>query len=121
MNTFQKEILTAGDMSQATVVSIGLDMDQIFVGSVQAHWTGTPVGDFTIEISNDIVAVSQGADPAANVVNWTTYTGSSQAAGGAAGSFMWNISNIGVRWLRLKYTKSGSTGSVTAVACMKGA
>jgi hypothetical protein len=119
MRQEQVEILTLGDMSLASVASRGIDLQQVFVGSIQAYWTGTPVGDFTIEISNDKVAVGL-TDPSEHVVNWTTYTGSTEAAGGGPGNFMWNIANIGVRWVRLKYTKASSTGSVTAMWCGKG-
>lgn len=115
----QVQIVTNGDMSQATVVSSGIDLRHIEVGSVQAEWTGAPVGDFTIEISNDIVAVGL-TNPSQFVTNWTTYTGSTQAAGGGSGNWVWDIANIGYRWIRLKYTKTSGTGTVNAVWCGKG-
>lgn len=115
----QVQILTDGDMSQATVVSSGIDLQHIFVGSIQATWTGAPVGNFTVEISNDKVAVGL-TDPSQFVTHWTTYTGSSQAAGGGSGDWVWDIANIGYRRVRLKYTKTSGTGTANAVWCGKG-
>lgn len=118
MREKQVRILTDASMA-ATVNSIGIDLQQVALGSIQVVWTGTPVGNFTIEISNDICVVGL-TDPAENVVNWTTYTGSTQAAGGGSGSFMWNLCEVGYRWVRLKYTKSSSTGTASAIWCGKG-
>lgn len=116
----QKKIADAVSMG-STVSSIGIDLNQLALGSIQAVWTGTPAGNFTIQVSNDIVQTNPtGTDPAANVVNWTTYSGSTQAAGGAAGDFMWVLSDIGYRWVRLTYTRSSSTGTLNATFCGKG-
>ena len=114
-------ILSAGDMSQATVVSNGVDMNQMFGGSVQAVFTGSPVGTFTIEISNDVqvVPAGGGANLASGVTTWTTYTGSSQAIS-AAGDYCWILADSNYRFLRLKYTKTSGTGSVTATFSGKG-
>lgn len=122
------QIITAGDMSQATVTSTGIDINQMMGYSIQAVWTGSPVGNFTIEVSNDIVAVASststenpvGPNPAANVVNWTTYTGSTVAAGGSTGNWTWVAPIAPYRWVRLKYTKSSSTGTVNATFFAKG-
>lgn len=87
-------ILTAGDMSTATVVSNGIDMNQMFGGSIQAVFTGAPVGTLTLEISNDIVTQipGGGANLASGVTTWTTYTGSSQAIS-AAGDFTYILAD----------------------------
>lgn len=119
MRFAQKPILTSGDMSQASVTSIGLDLNQCALGAIQAVWTGAPVGTLILQISCDEVAASITSDPAANVVNWTTYTGSSTAVNGA-GDFTWNLLDIGYRWLRMKYTKTSGTGSISATFTAKG-
>lgn len=110
----RKQILINGDMSQATLATTGIEFIQQCSWSIQAVWTGAPVGSFIIQISNDVCAVEPGDNPSANVVNWTTYTNSTVAVSGA-GDFLWNSPpNAGYRWVRLFYTKSSGTGSVTA-------
>lgn len=115
-----KQIISAGDMSQATVVSNGIDMNQIALASIQAVYTGAPVGTLTLEISNDIVAIDPTvANQGAAVTNWSTYTGSSLAIS-AAGNFTYNLSDIGYRWIRVKYTKTSGTGTINATLSAKG-
>lgn len=105
--------LVACDMSLASCTSIGLDINQLTSYAVQAVFTGAPVGTLTLEISSDDVLVVPGTNPAANVTHWTTYTGSSQAVA-AAGSFMWNVFPAGYRWMRMVYTKTSGTGSLSS-------
>lgn len=120
MRQDQTQIVTSGDMS-GSVSSNGIDLQQVYVGSIQAVWTGTPTGNLTVEISNDKVAVGVAGNPSSNVVNWTTLSGSTVAAGGAAGNTAWLLADIGYRWVRLKYTFGSSTGVLQAMWCGKGA
>jgi hypothetical protein len=115
------QIISSGDMSQATVTSNGIDMNQIFGGSISAVFTGSPVGTLTLEISNDIVAVSPagGSNLASAVVNWSTYTGSSYSIS-AAGDYTYILPDTPYRWLRLKYTKTSGTGTINAYFSGKG-
>lgn len=112
--------------SSAVSVSMGsssasdpIFLDQECLVSVQAVWSGgAPVGNFTIETSCD--AGNQNISPATGLSHWNTYTGSTQAAGGAAGSFTWRIAYIPDRWIRLVYTRSSDTGTLTARFQLKG-
>ncbi len=113
----EKVILSAGDMSSATLASIGVPMSQMKNFCIQAVFTGSPSGTFKIQVSNDI-AIPGDANPGANVVNWTDYTGSSQTIS-AAGNIAWGASNCAFQWVRLFYTKSSGTGSVTATINLK--
>lgn len=114
------KIITAGDMS-GDVASIGLDLQNMAIGSIQAVFTGSPNGTFKLQWSNDIVPIpaSGAANLASSVVNWTDYTGSSQAIS-AAGNFGWVLGDTGYRWIRLVYTRSSGTGTLNATACNKG-
>lgn len=120
-------ILTGCDMSTTSCTSIGLDMNQYFGGSIEAVFTGSPSGTFVVEVSSDNVqpcVVGQANCPSApnpggNVVNWVTYTGSSESIS-AAGNFLWNLTHAGYRWVRLVYTKSSGTGSLSATFTGKG-
>lgn len=119
MKFTEKQIVTSGDMSAATVNSIGINLQQLSTWCIQAVFTGSPSGTFKIQVSCDMVVVGTGADPASNVVNWTDYTGSSQVIS-AAGNFLWDTSDAGYQWVRLVYTKTSGTGSLNAVFNGKG-
>lgn len=104
------QIVSAGNMG-SDVLSTGIYMEQYSDASIQAVWTGTPAGNLTIQVSND-----EGVPyDASTVVNWTTYPNSTQAAGGAAGSYFWNIPDLAARWIRLHYDASSSTGTLNAM------
>lgn len=117
------------DAAIMTAVSLGADatsnpirMEQEMWLSIQAVWTGSPAGNFTVETSNDdgVINPLTGLAVASSIANWTTYTGSSQAAGGAAGDFVWRLIGVPDKWVRLKYTRTSGTGSVTARFMAKG-
>lgn len=113
------------DMSTSSK-TIGLDLNQEFGYSIQAVWTGAPVGTFTVEVSNDIVPVAPatsnpvGPNPAANVVNWSTYTNSEVTTDGANGNWTWISQLIPYRWARLSYASTSGTGSLNVVMYAKG-
>lgn len=108
--------MTDGNMA-SSLSSIGIDLNQTVMYSIQAVFSGSPVGTLKLQISNDIVPVAPvagnpvGSNPAANVVNWTDYTGSSTAVS-AAGNFVWNVFDVGYRWVRVVYTRSSGTGTL---------
>lgn len=114
-------ILSAGDMSTASLNSVGIDLNQTVLYSIQAVFTGAPVGTLKLQISNDFVATptAGGANLASAVTHWTDYTGSSYSVS-AAGDFAWNVFDVGYRWVRMVYTKTSGTGSLTATFCGKG-
>lgn len=80
--------------------------------SIQAVWTGTPTGVFALQASFD------------GQQTWTTipgaaaeFTANSQAqpAGGAS-SAVWNWSNVPGNLVRLLYTATSGTGTLTVRA-----
>ncbi len=103
-------IATAADMS-ADIASDGQDLNQVYTYSIQAVYTGAPVGTLQLEISNDNPYIPSSGNPAVNVVNWIPYSGSTVAVSGA-GSFMWNVLTTGNRWVRVTYTATSGTGSL---------
>jgi hypothetical protein len=121
MKFFPYIIVDAASMG-ANVTSIGVNTNIGKNITIQAVWSGAPVGDFKVQISNDIVEENtlRGADPASNVINWSDYTGSIQAAGGSSGNWMWLDKNIGYHWIRLVYTRTSGTGTLTATFNGKG-
>lgn len=114
------KLLTNGNMA-GSLNSFGEDVNQIFMFSIQAVFTGAPNGTLKIQVSNDDVPVGiNGQDPAVNVVNWVDYTGSSQTIL-AAGNFMYIVAEGGYRWVRLVYTASSGSGTLNVVYNGKGA
>lgn len=112
-------IITNGNMALSSVTSVGVDLNQINLSSMQAYWTGSPVGSLKVQVSTDNVPLGLGADPASNVVHWTDYTGSSVAIS-AAGDQLYNMTFVGYRWARLVYTKTSGAGTINATYNGKG-
>lgn len=112
-------IMTAVSMA-ASANSIVIELKQECLYAIQAVWTGSPVGDFTVETSCDAGPINP-ATGQPTITNWTLYTGSTLAAGGSTGSFVWRIRGAPDRWARLKYTRTSGSGTVDARVNEKGA
>jgi hypothetical protein len=80
--------------------------------SITAVWTGTPSGTFSLEQSTDGGTTWQVVPGAAAEF---TANGNLQP-GGAAGSAVWNWSNVPGSMVRIKWTASGGTGQLNARA-----
>jgi hypothetical protein len=99
-------------VSQATA---GFYVGQAFNYSIQMVWTGSPIGNFTLEVSNDSGPYEGVITPSSpGVVNWDTYVGSTVAAGAGSGSWLYDVTLTGVRWVRLVYTATASVGSLVS-------
>lgn len=98
-----QKVFNAQSMT-STATSETLDIAETIGFCVHAIWTGTPVGNLTYEGSNDSI----------NFVVLTT-----QAAGGAAGQWLSNAEHQHFRYLRVKYTATSSTGSLTCYVSAK--
>jgi hypothetical protein len=109
----QFQIVTAGDMSTASILSPGTELRDVPLASIHAIWTGSPVGTLIVQISGDMVADQS------LVTNWSDFSGSSIAINGAS-DVMYNMPNAGYRWARLKYTKTSGTGTLNAILSAKG-
>lgn len=107
-------------MGVATITTAAVQLEHIFGFAVQLVWTGTPVGNFTIEVSNDMPPAGGVIPSTFAPTNWSTLSGSTKAAGGAAGEHIYNVTDAMYRWFRIKYVGTGSTGSVTARHNLKG-
>ena len=120
LNNSFDQIVTNASMT-ATVNSLGMPCQQLVLASIQAEWTGAPVGTLHLEISNDEVPYAPGnqANAGANVVNWSVYTGSTTAVSGP-GNFLWNCVFVGYSWMRLVYTPTSGTGTINAYFTGKG-
>lgn len=71
--------------------------------SLMLKWTGTPTGTFKLQASNDFQ----------NVDDWEDVTGSSFAVAGAAGQLVFNYDTAPFRWIRVVYTATSGSGTLT--------
>lgn len=101
-------------LSNTTVYTEAVPLTHIIGFAIQVVWTGTPVGDFSLECSCD--------DPQGVEVptHWDAIADTTVAAGGGVGSFTYNVREVFYKWVRLKYVGSSSTGTATARINIKG-
>lgn len=105
---------SAQALGASTITTAAQPLDHIYGFAIQAVWSGTPTGDFSLEISCDNPL--DGTAP----TNWDTLPSSTVAAGGAAGSQTWVVSEAFYKWVRIKYVGTSGTGSVAARINIKG-
>jgi len=79
--------------------------------SIQATWTGTPTGTFSLECSFN-------GGPYVTVPGASAeFTANSQAQpAGAGGSAVWNWSNVPGNMAQIRYTRASGTGALTITA-----
>lgn len=109
-----QKIITSCDMSTTSCGSLAIDAKYLDNVSVQAIFTGSPVGALSVQVSNDTTTAQ------ANVGTWTDYSGMAYTIS-AAGDIVFNMSNVGSRWIRLVYYKTSGTGTLNAYVSGKGA
>ncbi len=83
---------------------------------IQLVWTGTPTGQFGIEISNTATLSTTGQITGGT---WTTLTGTYPAPAGSASNGFISLTNICAAFIRVTYTRGSGTGAVTATLCAK--
>lgn len=115
MQQSNEAIVVAGDMS-GNIFSIPVNVNQIYLYSIQVVWTGTPVGNFTVEASDDPGTDQLGT----GVVNWTTMANSQIPTLGDSGDWLFRGLNVSEKWVRLKYTAGSSSGILNARFNAKG-
>lgn len=113
MRQYEYPLFAAGNIA-GNLTSAVVDCTNMVGFSVQSVTTGTAVGVLTIEASNDNIINDAYTS---RIVNWTTI---STAAVAAPGTIMTNISDVYYRWVRLVYTSTSGTGSITSTMQAKG-
>lgn len=113
MRTYNDPLFTSTTMN-TTLHSAPFELAKIYGYSIQAEYTGTPTGTLYLEGSSDPSGNFASPLNATNVpTNWSTIANSAQVIS-AAGSFLWNVSDVEYNWVRLSYTDS-SGGTSTAL------
>lgn len=90
--------------------------------AIQLVFTGTPSGNFKLQASNDVGHINSASEDVQDngLVNWTDIAGSAQTIS-AAGDHMWTVENAGYNWVRVVWTQTASTGTLTSAhAYVKG-
>lgn len=117
-NTLKKyQNVTAGDMS-ASITSPATNIQFLDNVGVQLHFTGTPTGAFSVEVSMDHEQDSQGV--VSNAGNWVALPLSpSPVASGAAGDIYIDMNQLSAPWIRTVYTRTSSTGTLASYISAK--
>lgn len=113
-------IVDAGDMSLASITSDTINLENILYLAVQAVWTGTPTGTIKLQGSCDTGTTIAGNTDGDGVSNWTDIASATLSPAGSASSGFIELKETGIKWVRLVYTKSGGSGSLTSRFNAKG-
>lgn len=94
----------SGDLTTAAI-----DVRSFPYAAIQAVWTGTPTGTFSVDGSIDNVQ-----NPS-QVTNWFPTGTSVNNPAGSADSTLINLQGVGFSWLRLSYTAGSGSGSLSVL------
>lgn len=83
--------------------------------SIQLVFTGTPGGNFKLQASNDVGHINSAGTvmQESDLINWTDVADSAFTVS-AAGDIMWDVQNVGHNWVRVVWTQTSSTGTLTS-------
>ena len=81
--------------------------------SIQAEYSGSPVGALKIQVSND--------DPLDSPTQDWVDLADSEIAISSAGTYVFNVEIAYYGWIRLVWTATSGSGTLTAKIVMKGA
>lgn len=117
MQYYNKILLTAADMSQATITSDAMQLEQYLGYAMSVVMTGSPVGTLVLQGSCDAPQSPLGVGVAP-----TTFIdiGGTSASITTAINILYNIDWVYYNWVRLVYTRTSGTGSLTATFNTKG-
>ncbi len=101
------KIVTNGSLT-GNITSTAVDLVRTQQYSIQAVWTGSPVGTIQLNVSNDIGSC-------ANASNWVTYTSSLQTVNGGAGNFLWNVSYANYNCVEVVYNFTSGSGTLNVI------
>lgn len=117
MNNVNEVLLNAGDASGSLNSGV-LNMQFLYGVAIQAVFTGSPVGTIKLQGSCDPGTLNIQIAPT-SVINWNDISDSSQAVSGS-GIVDWNYNGAFFKWLRVVYTSTSGTGTLTITANGKG-
>ncbi len=95
------QIITAGDVSQATITSLATNIKLIDNVCMELVWTGTPVGTFQL-----LGSVTGN--------NYFPIALTPTAPAGSSGGTLVDLNQLSFPWIKLVYTKTSGTGTLNA-------
>jgi len=113
------EILLPSSDASVTQTSLPGILNQVWGYSIQAIFTGSPVGTMTLQGSSDPAPDANYSAANYAVVNWTTIANSSQSVTGS-GTVAYDVVKTGYNWVRAIYTPVSGSGTVTIQFVTKG-
>lgn len=118
MRSLEQKSLVSADAS-TTQDGAPVDARYVWQASVQGVFTGSPVGTLKLQASNDVAAA--GDQSPFTPTNWTTVAQVSVSGSGTYYVFDLEAATtrrvVGVcySWIRVEYTATSGSGTVTAV------
>lgn len=110
-------IIAAGDMS-STITSDPVEVKNQDNIGVQLHWTGVPVGTFSIQVSANHQQSASGAVIVEG--QWVTLPISpAVVAAGAPDDAYIDLNQLSAMYVRIVYTFTGGTGALDAYVVAK--
>lgn len=105
----------------ATLTSIPTNIKYRDSVAIQLQWTGSPTGTFQVEGSLDYNPGLTQTDGGANPGQWTplTLTPAPVATGASGGLILLNLNQLAFPWIRVQYTNSAGTGTLTGYISAK--
>lgn len=127
MKINNEDILEIDEVRSTLDMGASFTSKPIYLGhisdySIQLIFTGSPVGSFSLQVSNDAgrISANSEANQYAGVSNWTDLMGSSQSIT-ASGDHTWVAKGAGYLWVRVVYTRVSGSGTLTSArANLKG-
>lgn len=120
MRIFNEDILDVDGVRTTPSLATSFQLHPIYLGhivdfSIQLVFTGTPGGNFKLQVSNDLgkINATSEAEQVSGVTNWTDVADSAQTIS-AAGDHTWAVENAGYRWVRVLWTFTGGSGTLTS-------
>lgn len=102
MHAINSQTIVNGNMS-GNITSNVLNIDEVTSYSIQATWTGVPVGTVKAQGSNNI-----------GLLGWTDITESISAVSGP-GTYILNVERPSYSFVQFVYTFTSGTGTMNAV------
>lgn len=121
------QVITGGDMSTASLTSTVSSIEFLDDIGYQFNWTGSPVGNISIEVSADHKQDASGnVTVAGNWVpltfsywNGTSFTTATSIPTSVGSPVYIDLALLSAPWIRAKYTKTSGTGTLSAFITAK--
>lgn len=120
MKINNEDILDIDGVRTEPSLGASFELKPLYLGSIadysiQLVFSGTPVGSWKLQVSNDPGRITANSESGkyTGVTNWTDLTGSAQSIT-EAGDHTWNAKGTGYLWVRVVWTRVSGTGTLTS-------